>query len=761
LCTEQALKPRSYNQLPPAPVSFAGIDINHVASDFTVSGPAPALPADAPINPAGVNRFIGLLNGIRAYNSTLIVSGAYFEDILKNGYDTGYGILFAGPGHLRQTGLGRQQVAGAPPGAQAATPSFTNCTTGIEVWGGNAKISDNRMLEMESGIVLEGGQMKDVTVHNNYIEATWEGISAKANSPSIKFLIEENSIKMNMAGDTCHAGIGIYEGLVPNGNATVQNNDIEGSARYGILAQYAIKWQILENIITNNLAIGDGINLLGSQNSTIKCNRIGGDVSNGRAGLSTENSTEIALHCNTSVGFQVGAYFTGTNTTTDFRGNTMEDNDIGLYLDTTIINAQLHKGNMWVGSFGSNGARFDAIESEDLQFSQFLVDTLDASFLWPPNIFPDGDWFLPDPGNTYFCPVGINGCLPGINEELAPQETDVLVASGGILHPVLRWIAEKDLYRKMQKNPGFGAGINVYGSFEDSRENGPVGKFYALYQGIEAAFAADSSQQALYRIGQDTIWVLLDSMANVTTELITETGMDSAALVIIRDALFERIAAKAAIQDSLYALILTNRSLRADTLLAENAAITVQKLYESNEKSVAGIFLSIIMKGAGSFTSTQEKTLQAIASQCPWVGGDAVYAARSLYRLIEPKSYYDDAVLCGKGSIPQAMQRQENFPKEYNELEPQNEQISSETLEVAVYPNPTRDVVHIAFSSQPEGVLETRLLTLQGRSLDRQAFEVASSNFSLSTENLSAGMYFLQIRVGGQLITTKRIVIIR
>jgi len=41
-------------------------------------------------------------------------------------------------------------------------------------------------------------------------------------------------------------------------------------------------------------------------------------------------------------------------------------------------------------------------------------------------------------------------------------------------------------------------------------------------------------------------------------------------------------------------------------------------LYESNEKVIADIFLSVIMKEVGSFSSTQEKTLQAIASQCPW-----------------------------------------------------------------------------------------------------------------------------------------------
>jgi len=204
-----------------------------------------------------------------------------------------------------------------------------------------------------------------------------------------------------------------------------------------------------------------------------------------------------------------------------------------------------------------------------------------------------------------------------------------------------------------------------------------------------------------------------------------------------------------------------NRKAIADTLLAENAAITVQKLYESNEKAVADIFLSVIMKATGSFSSTQEKTLQAIASQCPWVGGDAVYAARSLYRLIKPKSVFDDDVLCGRDSIPQALQQEESLPEALAELKQQSEQSSSENLEVSVYPNPTQDVIHIGFSDQQEGFVETRLLTLQGRPVDRQIFGATNSNFSFSTQHLPSGMYFLQIHIGGQIITTTRIAIIR
>lgn len=438
----------------------------------------------------------------------------------------------------------------------------------------------------------------------------------------------------------------------------------------------------------------------------------------------------------------------------------MTDNNIGLHLDLAIFNEHLHRGNIWMGSFGSNGARFDAMDPQHVEDAPFYVNSGANPSLMPPNPVPEvGVWFFPESGSTYKCDTTENACISGITPDLAPEETDVLVASGGILHPVLRWIAEKDLYRKIRKAPGFGA--SVYENFEDSRENGPVGKFYNLYKNMEIAFAADSIQQAIYRTNQDTIWVLLDSMAWVTTELLTETGVDSVALIARRDNLFERIPSTALTQDSLYSLILESRSLRADTLLVENAAISVQKLYESNEKSVTNIFLSTLMKGTNVFTGNQEKTLQAIASQCPWVGGDAVYTARSLYRLIKPKSVFDDDVLCGRDSIPQALQQEESLPEAQAEVQPQTVQIPLENIEVTVYPNPARDVIHVAFSSQPGGVVEARLLTLQGRSVYHRIFGAMGSNFSLSTEGLSAGMYFLQIYLADQVITTTRIAVIR
>jgi len=369
---------------------------------------------------------------------------------------------------------------------------------------------------------------------------------------------------------------------------------------------------------------------------------------------------------------------------------------------------------------------------------------------------------FPQNGNTYICDTTQNGCLSGLTPDFVPEETDVLVANGGILHPVLRWIAEKDLYRKMQNDPGFGVGVSVYGNFESTKTNESVGKFYVLYEGIQAAFTADSVELVAYQNMQDTLWILLDSMATITTELLTATGGDSTALLAIRDGLFDRIGSYTTTQDSLYATIMTNRSLRADTLLAENAAISVLKLYESNEKSVAGIFLSVLLKGTNSFTATQEKTLQAIASQCPWVGGDAVYTARSLYRLIEPRSVFDDDALCGRSSTVQPLQQEEGLPEALEELKVQETEAPSgatDVLEMHLYPNPAKDGFTVSFNQPLQEDVLLILTDLFGRRKIIQPLNAGTASYYLHTGDVASGVYGCSIQSARQILAFSKIVI--
>jgi hypothetical protein len=77
--------------------------------------------------------------------------------------------------------------------------------------------------------------------------------------------------------------------------------------------------------------------------------------------------------------------------------------------------------------------------------------------------------------------------------------------------------------------------------------------------------------------------------------------------------------------------------------------------------------------------SSQITTLESIAWQCPWSGGDAVFQARGLLSFVQD-NVYDDSLLC--------------LTQQYR--------IAEENLmakELFVYPNPASDQVTIEFNS--------------------------------------------------------------
>ncbi|QQR86070.1 MAG: T9SS type A sorting domain-containing protein [Flavobacteriales bacterium] len=113
-----------------------------------------------------------------------------------------------------------------------------------------------------------------------------------------------------------------------------------------------------------------------------------------------------------------------------------------------------------------------------------------------------------------------------------------------------------------------------------------------------------------------------------------------------------------------------------EAMLLENgaAALASSALIEQNAKQVNEIYLNTIaLTGEGLvFDASQEATLYAIASQCPLLGGNPVYQARSMYTLINEEADFDDALLCVASGFAV-----------------KNDEVVSPGI--AVYPNPNRD----------------------------------------------------------------------
>jgi hypothetical protein len=89
-----------------------------------------------------------------------------------------------------------------------------------------------------------------------------------------------------------------------------------------------------------------------------------------------------------------------------------------------------------------------------------------------------------------------------------------------------------------------------------------------------------------------------------------------------------------------------NRILNADNIRITNSGIITNVNYELNEKTVNDIYLATIAQQNYNFTTSQAASLLAIALQCPFAGGTAVYKARALNAIINPNQEYNDNLIC-------------------------------------------------------------------------------------------------------------------
>ena len=166
------------------------------------------------------------------------------------------------------------------------------------------------------------------------------------------------------------------------------------------------------------------------------------------------------------------------------------------------------------------------------------------------------------------------------------------------------------------------------------------------------------------------------------------------------------------------------------TLTAEG----VRGLIEQNAKAVNEIYLNTIaVTGKNlTFDAAQAATLWDIASQCPLLGGNPVYQARSLYTMIAVDVDFDDALICVAAGFA---------VKDAEALVPQ----------ITVYPNPNRDgylnfsVAGLDDTKEHKGTIT--LFDAQGQEVGRQPFN--SSRAQMDVSRLAQGVYQWTVHVDG------------
>ena len=469
-----------------------------------------------------------------------------------------------------------------------------------------------------------------------------------ANSQQIR--VEDNFVQVNASNNINRGGI-IMNTLAGSPNpflASIKRDTVTiGGGMHGIRATNSSNLWISENIVhMNNLATTAAINGIEAEASNdcfVTCNSVTGNTpapngANPKAAVRIAAINNGRVSCNTSNDFQYGIFAQSQTNNIPLKGNTMENHDVGLFLDNSAIGPQPHHGNLWTGTYLTVGASNSGIGT----LSPFEVNQTVAPIL-PPGVTL-GPWFQVTPGTPYECPrIGSSSALDCATiADLRPEELgagDYLAATGDIpfenYTEPLNAQVDRGLLDKLEAYPELAPEGSIMDAFRDAQLATEEGNLAAVARETDtlnrtepALRAALGELHAQLGAHNDEVRTLSLAAANAANDEAAQNALLQQ-LGLARQNVQNLLAQMAALESALSAFAQTE----IQALAAQNSSTAPNEIWAANEKTVNELRLLVAQTGEADFSAAQLQALYNIAEQCPIIGGPSVYRARSLYAL--------------------------------------------------------------------------------------------------------------------------------
>lgn len=377
-----------------------------------------------------------------------------------------------------------------------------------------------------------------------------------------------------------------------------------------------------------------------------------------------------------------------------------------------------------------------------LDQSRYFVPSISAP--WrpenPSSVSPN--WFTEDLRPELSC--GIT-CNVRLTEDTTITELDERIAQGlvdpGVYTEPMRWMLERDLYRKLYANPELVYPQSLIDTFYTAKSSTTVGRFVAVEAAIHALFELDTATESQLQDYYRQITEQIEETGMIDSLLQTVTGQDSLDLLAQRIATLQVLDSLSQQMDSLLAAIQNARTLATAQLAADNAAIPASFVFELNERSVNDVFLETFASGIYTFDSLQQTTLENIAYQCPLTGGTAVFRARGLLSLLGEYDFGDDQLNCEGVENRSAQPAYLPIP---------------ETL--VVFPNPGNGEFTVVLPAHTKGrlwITDTNGQVVYEHKLSGEW------QLRLNLTHLPNGLYSCHIEADGAVSSTARLALIR
>jgi len=395
---------------------------------------------------------------------------------------------------------------------------------------------------------------------------------------------------------------------------------------------------------------------------------------------------------------------------------------------------------------------------DEVENSFFFVDPVNEDFVPSSDNNAGANWFqnFDDFGTTYNCEdISNNTCPEGIGYQGftggGSSDFENKIASG-TLQPqeftdTYVWLAERQLFNRIQQGqltPEMGASFS---NFQGQNQQSAIGRFDQAKSDLSQLFELGSGDKLIYRNDLQAIKSTIDSLVELNHLIqITPEGNDSLDYVNQKAA---RLASLHSLQSDLSTkaqLNLTQIENRKNNLTTGVDNLSSDAIYKSNEKTVNQIYLSFLGEDAGVLVDAQIASLLYIAEQCPLVGGNAVFEARSLLALSTDRYVFDDDVFCDQGG----RRSDESLDKKVlNQV-------------FSIYPNPAKDNIELSYQLTEEGDADISIQTRMGQVILNE--KIAGSQEGVKRfdlDMLPAGVYFCSVRQNGQLLYIEKFVVIK
>jgi len=719
------------------------------------------------------NHFEDMRNGIIADDCNLNVPNCYFNHIRHPQFPTtGEGIAILA---RNSTSFSREtNVLGF--GKHGVT-NFDDCRIGILNVGEYLSMlaQDNHMENVDYGIRTR----RNILAHHvhslfNYIECHRTGIEYLHEDGVLESQINFNEIEVNATIKSA-IGIAIYDNLYtsfPPPPHQITLNEvrlINGVDSKGVQVSYAQKSQILENLVTIHHAnVWSGISLSKTDYAQVQCNTVntnGINANNGNASYGTPIALQLAASkggtytCNYLYDTYTGIRFENDCSATELKGNEMHDHHIGLHYNAVGISGNQgtgtqRNGNKWLGNFGVAAKHEDnSALGTFISNSLFNVNSLASPFTPQSLAYAGGSfspstqpslpviWFKATGGTTYQCnPNSVCNSFAQRTANDSIENIDYLIATGqytsAIYEAELKWQAERSLYQKLLADSTLQQDSIMQNFMERVQDSSQ--SEYQDFQRLR------TDELALSPLDSTTLINLSNQIAILTDSLRQTPINEDSTLQNQRQQIFIVLASTQNLYNAAIQGINALRDSVSAFLQTQNGLLPSQRLYEENERIVNEIYFSTLAIGIDSFTVSQLSDLYTIANQCPLAGGDGVYYARSILRLIDDSTDYDDKELCFAQGIN--YRQASNQPKHLEDW--------------VIYPNPANNILHIQSPQPTLGEIKLVWINTLGTIVSTQSISLNGREQEINISSLPNGIYHLHVYEEGRSSWIQKVVIV-